>query len=70
MNGFWNDFRRTLQTATGTVLYKGVLKNLAKFTGNHLCLSLFFNKAAGIRPATLLKETLWHRCFPVNFGKF
>ena len=21
-------------------------------------------------PATLLKETLWHRCFPVNFAKF
>ena len=21
-------------------------------------------------PATLLKESLWHRCFPVNFAKF
>ena len=21
-------------------------------------------------PATLLKKRLWHRCFPVNFGKF
>ena len=21
-------------------------------------------------PATLLKKTLWHRCFPVNFAKF
>ena len=35
---------------------KGVLKNFSKFTGKHL------------RPATLLKkETLWHRCFPVDF---
>ena len=29
-----------------------------------------FNKAAGLRPATLLKKRLWHRCFPVNFAKF
>ena len=26
---------------------KGVLRNFAKFTGKHLCLSLFFNKVAG-----------------------
>ena len=24
----------------------------------------------GLRPATLLKRRLWHRCFPVNFMKF
>ena len=30
----------------------------------------FFNKVAGLRPATLLKKRLWHRCFPVNFAKF
>ena len=29
-----------------------------------------FNKVAGLRPATLLKKRLWHRCFPVNFAKF
>ena len=23
-----------------------------------------------LRPATLLKKSLWHRCFPVNFAKF
>ena len=39
----------------------------AKFTGKHLCQSLFFNK---VRPATLLKKRLWHRCFLVNFAKF
>ena len=49
---------------------KGVLRNFAKFTGKHLCQSLFFNKVAGLRPATLLKKRLWHRCFPVNFVKF
>ena len=49
---------------------KGVLRNFTKFTGKHLCQSLFFNKVAGLRLATLLKKRLWHRCFPVNFVKF
>ena len=30
----------------------------------------FFNKVAGLRPATLLKKRLWHRSFPVNYAKF
>ena len=49
---------------------KGVLRNFTKFTGKHLCQSLFFNKVTGLRPATLLEKRLWHRCFPVNFVKF
>ena len=49
---------------------KGVLRNFTKFTGKHLCQSLFFNKVAGLRPATLLKKRLWHMCFPVNVVKF
>ena len=49
---------------------KGVLRNFAKSTRKHLCQSFFFNKVAGLRPATLLKKTLWHRCFSVNFAKF
>ena len=28
------------------------------------------NKVLDLRPATLLKKRLWHRCFPVNFVKF
>ena len=44
-------------------------QNFAKFTGKHLRQSLFLNKAAGLRPATLFKERLRHRCFPVNFAK-
>ena len=28
---------------------KGVLRNFTKFTGKHLCQSLFFNKVAGLR---------------------
>ena len=49
---------------------KGVLRDFSKFTGKHLCRSLFFNKVAGLRPATLLKKKLLHRCFPANVGKF
>ena len=48
---------------------KGVLRNFAKFTGKHLCHSLYFNEVAGL-PATFLKKWLWHRCFPVSFEKF
>ena len=51
-------------------LKKGVLRNFAKFTGKHLCQSIFFNKVAGLRPPTLSKKRLWHMCFPVNFAKF
>ena len=49
---------------------KGALRNFAKFTGKHLCKSLFFDKVADLSPAILLKKKLWHRCFPVNFAKF
>ena len=35
---------------------KGVLRNLAKFKGKHLCQRLFFYKVAGLRPETLLKK--------------
>ena len=37
---------------------KDALKSFAKFTGKHLCWSLFLNKVEGLRPATILKKTL------------
>ena len=46
------------------------LKKFLKFTGKHLCQSLFFNKVASLRAATLSKKRLWHRGFPVNFANF
>ena len=49
---------------------KGVLRNFAQFTGKHQCQTLFFIKVAGLSPVTLIKKSLWHRCFPVNFAKF
>ena len=51
-------------------IIKGFLRNFTKFTGKHLCQGLFYNKVAGLKPATLLKTKLWYRCFPVNFAKF
>ena len=41
---------------------KGVLKDLAPFTGKHLCWGLFFSK--------YIIKRLLHRCFPVAFAKF
>ena len=38
---------------------KGVLRNFAKFTGKHLCQSLFFDKVAGG------KSTFFYRTPPV-----
>ena len=37
---------------------KGVLRNFAKFTGKHLCQSLFINKVAGGACNFIKKETL------------
>ena len=41
-----------------------------KFTGKHLCQSLFFNKVADLSPTSLLKKKLCHASFPENFAKF
>ena len=46
---------------------KGPLKDFAKFTEKATVMDLFFNKVAGLRPATLLKKRLSHRCFPFQF---
>ena len=47
------------RSSRSEVFCKGVLKHLPKFTGKHLCQSLFFIEVAGLRPPTLLKkETL------------
>ena len=56
----------------------GVLRNFSKFTGKHLCQSLFFNKVAGLRPkacnfikretlAQVLSCELWEICKNIFF---
>ena len=53
--------------ARGCSVRKGVLRNFENFTGKYLCQSFFFHKVADLRPATLLKKRLWHRCFFSEF---
>ena len=45
-------------------------KKSRKTHGKTPLLEILFNKAAGLRPAILLKKTFQHRFFPVNFEKF
>ena len=35
---------------------RGVLENFAKFTGKHLCQSLFFNKVTGLAPSGVISN--------------
>ena len=47
---------------------KGALRNFAKFTGKHLCQSIFFNKVAGLRLETLfLKKDILAQVFSCEF---
>ena len=66
-----NILKKTRVRSTRPELFckKGVFRNFAKFTGIHLCQRLFFNKVAGLRPATWLKKSHWPRCIPVNLVK-
>ena len=57
----------TAETVTQVFYQKRALKDFEKFTGKHLCWSLFFDKVANLRPG---KKRLWYRCFHVNFAKF
>ena len=59
------EIMKTIQTQAVLTLYisshqmysvrKGVLKNIAKFTGIHLCQRLFFYKVAGLRQFDWIK---------------
>ena len=50
---------------------KGVLRNFAKFTGKHLCQSLFFNKVAGLWPlaCNFIKKEILAQVFSREFCK-
>ena len=49
-------FRLFRSSHTGVLCKKVVLRNFAKFTGKHLCQSLYFNKVASLR---LLTSGFW-----------
>ena len=44
----------------------GILKNFAKFTRKHLCLSIFYCRRSA---CNFINKKLQPRCFPVNFVK-
>ena len=59
-----------LRCSRAKVFYKkGVLRTFEKFTGKHLCQSLFFNKVAGPRPAALSKKETLAQVFSCEFCK-
>ena len=49
---------------------KVFVQNFQNWQENTCAKFTFFNKVAGLWPATLLRKRLWHRCFPVNFARF
>ena len=58
----------TVRSSLPEVFCKNVvLRSITKFTGKHLCQSLFFIKVEGLRRAALLKKG---SCFLVDFVKF
>ena len=52
----WENFCRSSRPKV--FCKKSVLRNFAEFAGKHLCQSLFLNKVAGLRSATLFKKKL------------
>ena len=49
---------------------KSVCKCFAKFAGNNLYRSLFFNKLANLGYNLIFKKRLQHKCLPMNLTKF
>ena len=70
----WIIFQNSLYQNTEAVVQrcsvKKVFLEVSLNSQENTCNSLFFNKVAGLRPATLIKKRLWFMCFPVNFAKF
>ena len=63
-NSFFNG--SVIRSSRPEVFFKkSVLRNFAKFTGKHQCEGLFLYE---VRPVTLLKKRLWHRCFLLKRG--
>ena len=66
---FTQTISHSTEAATrGVLLFLEISQNSQENTSARV--SLFFNKFAGLRSATLLKKRLWYRCFLVNSAKF
>ena len=73
-NFFYKKLPFLLVTLTDFVSKKEIvgliflLTSWSKHTASYLLYVVQDNH--GLRPATLSKKRLWHKCFPVNFAKF
>ena len=56
----------SVQRSSVKKMFLEILQNLQENTSARV----YFSKVAGLRPATLLKMTICHKGFPVNFAKF
>ena len=48
---------------------KKVVFKISETSQENPCVEAFFNKVAGLDPASFLKKKLQHKCFPVKFAK-
>ena len=67
---FFFTFIFTLTFLLVTLKYLIDRSNLRRCFAEKVFLEISQNSQENLRPATLLKKGLWHRCFFVNFAKF
>ena len=60
------------EVATARVFLKKVFLKISQNSHENTCarVSILIKLPWGLKPATLLRNWLWHRRFPVNFAKF
>ena len=58
------------EAATRGFLWKKVFLEISKNSQEGTCTRVSFLIKKNLRPATLLKNTFWYSCFPMNFAKF
>ena len=66
----WKQFVGTNRNSYWSCSVKRSVLKFSKIHWKTPVLESLFNKVADIRPATVLKKRLQHKCFPVNFAKF
>ena len=57
------------ETVSQRCSVKEVFLEISQNSQENTCVRVSF-LVKSLRPATLLKKSLWYRCFPVNFPKF
>ena len=67
----WLIYSIITEAATRGVLWKNVFLEISQNSQENTYARVsFLIKLPALRSARLLKNRLWHRCFPVNFAKF